>query len=204
MICGSDSLSSVEEMSVVDEEGQNVHESLPNMSSRDVTASLDYIRGLLDLSSSAEEIMALLNKMMLPSILSEDGKSITVRVPPTRSDIMHECDIAEDVAIAFGYNNLNIVIPKTNTSAGQQPLNMLSDLLRSEIAFAGYTEVLSFVLVSLVFVGCCMIVINGENSAPERRTTNSSAERKMASALLSVTPRLWTFRSRVQLSSWVC
>ena len=62
-------------------------------------------------------------------------------------DILHECDIAEDVAIAYGYNNLNIVPPNTVTTGGQQPLNMLCDLLRYEMAFAGYTEVLSFALV---------------------------------------------------------
>jgi len=28
---------------------------------------------------------------------------------------MHECDIAEDVGIAFGYNNIPKVFPQTNT-----------------------------------------------------------------------------------------
>jgi phenylalanyl-tRNA synthetase beta chain len=53
----------------------------------------------------------------------------------------------EDVAIAYGYNNLEITPPNTLTYGGQQPLNMLSDLLRYELAYAGYTEVLSFALV---------------------------------------------------------
>ena len=135
---------------MVDENGNAIHETLPNMSYRETSASLGYIRGLLDLAISPDEVIALLNKMMLPSSLSEDGENINVRVPPTRSDIMHQCDIAEDVAIAYGYNNLNIVQPKTNTAGGQQPLNMLCDLLRYEVAFAGYTEVLSFALVSRI------------------------------------------------------
>ena len=29
-------------------------------------------------------------------------------MPVTRSDIMHECDLVEDLAIAFGYNNLHL------------------------------------------------------------------------------------------------
>ncbi len=34
------------------------------------------------------------------------GGRLAVRVPPTRSDILHACDVAEDVAIAHGYNNV--------------------------------------------------------------------------------------------------
>jgi len=29
-----------------------------------------------------------------------------LQVPPTRSDILHACDVVEDVAIAHGYNNI--------------------------------------------------------------------------------------------------
>jgi hypothetical protein len=65
-------------------------------------------------------------------------------------DILHECDVMEDVAIAYGYNNLPIVLPKTNTIGKQQPLNKLTDLLRGELAQAGYIEVLTLGLVSLL------------------------------------------------------
>ena len=34
-------------------------------------------------------------------------------------DIIHVCDIFEDVAIAFGYNNVKMTFPKTNTVANQ-------------------------------------------------------------------------------------
>ena len=47
---------------------------------------------------------------------------------------------------------MNIVTPNTVTSGGQHPVNMLSDLLRSEMAFAGYTEILSFALVSYMII----------------------------------------------------
>lgn len=38
---------------------------------------------------------------------------------PTKSDIIHACDIVEDVAIAHGYNNIAKVMPPTNTTAQQ-------------------------------------------------------------------------------------
>jgi hypothetical protein len=37
---------------------------------------------------------------------SRGGGGLAVRVPPTRSDILHACDVMEDVAISYGYNNL--------------------------------------------------------------------------------------------------
>ena len=38
---------------------------------------------------------------------------------PLFSDVMHECDIAEDVAIAYGYNNIEYTVPKTSCIAKQ-------------------------------------------------------------------------------------
>lgn len=47
--------------------------------------------------------------------VSEDNKSAKIQVPPIRSDIMHACDITEDIGIAFGYNNIPRELPPTNT-----------------------------------------------------------------------------------------
>ena len=59
-----------------------------------------------------------------------DNENIEVTIPPTRHDVLHPVDIYEDVAIAYGYNNLKKTIPKTMTIATQQPLNKLTDQLR--------------------------------------------------------------------------
>lgn len=71
-----------------------------------------------------------------------------MKIPPTRQDIIHACDIYEDVAIAFGYNNIKKSLPLTNTIASQLPLNKLSDQLREQLAQAGFTEALTFSLCS--------------------------------------------------------
>jgi len=38
-----------------------------------------------------------------------------VEVPMYRSDILHPCDVAEDVAIAYGYNNVPNLLPENDT-----------------------------------------------------------------------------------------
>jgi len=70
-----------------------------------------------------------------------------VSVPPTRSDVLHSVDVAEDVAIAFGYNN----IPKTKpvfVPGKREPLNKFSDLIREQVVAMGFMEVLNWILCS--------------------------------------------------------
>ena len=52
--------------------------------------------------------------------MASNGKDIEVEVPPTRSDIMHACDIMEDVGIAYSFNKLPREVPKTVTVGMQQ------------------------------------------------------------------------------------
>lgn len=91
----------------------------------------------------------LLTKMCLKSQLKNKGKQLSVTVPPTRHDVIHACDIYEDVAIAYGYNNIERIMPKTSTIGQQYPINKLTDLLREPVAQAGFTEALTFSLVKI-------------------------------------------------------
>lgn len=54
----------------------------------------------------------------------------------------------QDVAIAYGYNNVEWTVPRTVTIGRELPLNQLTELLRMECAMAGYTEVLTWALCS--------------------------------------------------------
>lgn len=55
---------------------------------------------------------------------------------------------AQDVAIAYGYNNIQKTVPQTVTFGKELALNQLGELLRTECALAGYSEVLTWALVS--------------------------------------------------------
>ena len=59
-----------------------------------------------------------------------------------------DIDIAEDVGIAFGFNNIPRVIPPTLTVGGQLPVNKLTDMLRQEVALSGFVECLCSGLIS--------------------------------------------------------
>ncbi|KAJ5074980.1 phenylalanine--tRNA ligase beta subunit [Anaeramoeba ignava] len=131
--------------------------TFPELQYREVPIQISYINKVCGVKLTADQISTLLEKMMLEenkekrkTIQKQDtiDHELTIIVPPTRSDILHPCDIAEDVAIAYGYNNIVPTTPKSNTIATQQPLNHLTELLRIEVSQCGFTEVLNFALSS--------------------------------------------------------
>ena len=87
-------------------------------------------------------------------IFSLSNKNLfKVKAPPTRHDILHECDLVEDLALAFGYNNIPPLLPQSNTVAEPFNLNKLSDQLRLQMAMSGWTEIMNFALCSTEDVG---------------------------------------------------
>lgn len=120
----------------------------PPIAPRRTTASSAYINAATGLSLSREKMSEMLNKMSLASQPSADADVLDVEVPCTRPDILHECDIMEDLAIAYGYNDLPKSLPTTNTVAKPFPVNRLADILRKECAQAGWLEALPLILVS--------------------------------------------------------
>ncbi|XP_073005660.1 phenylalanine--tRNA ligase beta subunit, cytoplasmic [Typha latifolia] len=122
----------------------------PDLSVTKMEVLLSDIIGPIGVSLEETKVIPLLNKMQLQakSLSAGENHKILVSVPPTRSDILHARDIMEDVAIAYGYNNITKTKPKCMTTGGRQPLNLFSDKIRAEVTRAGYMEVLTWVLCS--------------------------------------------------------
>merc|ERR1719188_2384737 len=122
----------------------------PRLEPRAMTADIPRMKSALSLNQlTNDDVCSLLRKMSLGCDVDKKDKNLLhVDVPITRSDIMHECDIVEDLAISFGYNNLHLEVPMTFAGAAEQPINHLSDLVRQEMALAGYVECLNWALLS--------------------------------------------------------
>lgn len=121
----------------------------PDVSTGLIHTDVGYIQRAIGLSPTElppARICELLGRMMLPATYVEAERAVAVTVPITRSDILHACDVMEDVAIAYSMNKVPCVVPFVKCSASQQPLNQLQELLRNELAAAGYTEALVFAL----------------------------------------------------------
>lgn len=120
----------------------------PNIKPRKFEADTEYINSCLGLKYSGDEIAKLLKKMSL-SAKASDANRLSVEVPITRSDILHECDIMEDAAIGYGFNNLQKTKAKGDSLvAAPLPINKVGDIFRIASAQAGYLEVLPLTLCS--------------------------------------------------------
>ncbi|XP_014265004.3 phenylalanine--tRNA ligase beta subunit [Maylandia zebra] len=136
----------VEEAEVVYPDGKTC--IYPELAYRKEKLSGKFINQKVGINESTEKIAHLLTRMCLLSQATGAGDEIEVEIPPTRSDIIHACDIMEDAAIAYGFNNITRTTPRTYTVANQFPLNKLTELLRQDLAAAGFTEALNFALCS--------------------------------------------------------
>jgi len=92
----------------------NEEKIYPDLKQRIFKVDIDYLRTISGINDIVpKEIIRCLKKMELNGkILNE--KELEISVPITRSDILHQCDIAEDLSIAYGYNNIEKKITSTN------------------------------------------------------------------------------------------
>jgi len=123
----------------------------PDLTPKSFTAEVSYLNGCTGLSLTAQQQCDLLGRMCdfaRPS-KSKPKEQLDVLVPVTRSDILHQADIMEDLAVAYGFNKLPRFYPsKYAFVAAPLPINKLSDIVRAEAAMAGWTEVMPLILCS--------------------------------------------------------
>ncbi|XP_004075515.1 phenylalanine--tRNA ligase beta subunit [Oryzias latipes] len=136
----------VEEAEVVYPDGKTC--IYPELAYRKEKLTSEFINRKVGISEPTEKIAQLLTRMCLLSQPTGAGDEIEVEIPPTRPDVIHACDIMEDAAIAYGFNNITRTTPRTYTVANQFPINKLTELLRQDLAAAGFTEALNFALCS--------------------------------------------------------
>lgn len=96
---------------------------------------------LLGLSLTADQAVELLRRMRYDA--RADGSSISVEAPAYRLDLLHEVDLAEDLAIASGYDRYPRDLPRRQTIGEPHPANEFSETLRTLMIGYGYQEVMS-------------------------------------------------------------
>jgi len=102
---------------------------------------------LLGLDLNAAAMAALLRKMRFGAKPLPDGR-VRVLVPPYRADIMHDWDLFEDIAIAYGYDRFDAALPRTFTTGREHPISALERMVRAIFTGLGHLEVLPFTLTS--------------------------------------------------------
>jgi phenylalanyl-tRNA synthetase beta chain len=117
----------------------------PDFKSKHWELSLEETNRLLGLELSAKEISDLLLTAGL-GVEKVSADCISVLVPCYRADIMHQVDIIEDVAIAYGYNNIAPVWRELPTTGSAKPDQHRIDVARELMIGLGYQETLNTTL----------------------------------------------------------
>jgi phenylalanyl-tRNA synthetase beta chain len=117
----------------------------PDFSNRCMSLSIEDTNKLLGLKLSAHKISELLLTAGL-GIEKIKSDSVDVLVPCYRIDIMHQVDLIEDVAIAYGYNNIEPLWRELATAGRAKPDQRLINLARDLIVGLGYQEILTYTL----------------------------------------------------------
>ncbi len=100
---------------------------------------------LLGAPISPESMVGLLEKMRFGAEVLE-GSRIRVYVPCYRADIMHDWDIFEDVAIAYGFNTFDATLPPIFTIGTEDPASRMAAIVSRVAIGLGYTEMMPFTL----------------------------------------------------------
>ncbi|THW70470.1 phenylalanyl-tRNA synthetase beta chain [Aureobasidium pullulans] len=138
----------IEPVKIVSEHNGESREA-PNLTPRTTQAEVSYINSICGLKLQPQEICDMLKKMCYHAKPSSTPDILDVDVPITRADVLHQADIMEDAAIAYGFNNLERRFVSATTSVGAAlPINRLADIVRFETAMAGWSEVMPLILCS--------------------------------------------------------
>ena len=119
----------------------------PDFSNTLMDLSVRYANKILGLQLAAERIVDLLLTAGL-GVEKVSENTVTVLVPCYRVDVMHPVDLVEDVAIAYGYNNIEPLWRELPTTGDVRPEQRLIDIAREFMVGLGFQEILTYTLTS--------------------------------------------------------
>jgi phenylalanyl-tRNA synthetase beta chain len=124
-------------------------EITPNLKSLKFTINPSYVKKRIGIDIAPRDMKHILEKMCY-RVVHENTKEdvIEVEAPFYRKDIMHQADIAEDIAIGYGYNNIPPAEIKVPTTGKLDELTTKSNLYRDIMIGFGFQETLNFILTS--------------------------------------------------------
>ena len=120
----------------------------PNLTPQEVQLDPKLVARTIGVPLADEDVVRHLTQMGHGVALGSEGGPMTVAVPAYRNDIMHPIDLIEDIAIAYGYHNIEAALVPTMTVGVEQPREVINNVLRRAMTGLGYFEVLTLILSS--------------------------------------------------------
>jgi phenylalanyl-tRNA synthetase beta chain len=118
---------------------EGASESAPDLTPRKMSVDPAYVNRLLGLNLDDREMTACLMRMGYGATPGDSG--LEVLVPQYRADIIHPVDLAEDVAVGYGFERFGRSFPQSVTFGRADPLTGFGTSLRGILVGLGYFEV---------------------------------------------------------------
>jgi len=116
----------------------------PDLAPRAYSLDLERALALLGIPLTPDKAIELLRRMRYDA--RAVGTRLEVLAPAYRLDILHEVDIAEDLAIAWGYDRYPRELPRRQTIGRPLPEKEFEEAMRILLIGYGYQEVMSLVI----------------------------------------------------------
>ncbi|MFH1290193.1 MAG: hypothetical protein ABIH92_02175, partial [Nanoarchaeota archaeon] len=123
----------------LDYNGKKTH--TPDLAPEKMKISLENTNKLLGLNLNEKDLEKLLPKM------GYDYKNKAVQVPAWRTDILHEVDVIEDIAIAYGYDKLVPEVPNISTVGSEDFKSKIKSRISEVLSGLGLIEISTYHLI---------------------------------------------------------
>ena len=117
----------------------------PDFSCKCVKLNVEYANRVIGLELTGKNIAELLLTAGL-GVGAISEKTVEALVPCYRVDVMHQIDVVEDIAVAYGYNNIEPLWRDLPTTGAARIEQRLLNIARELMVGAGYQEVLNYTL----------------------------------------------------------
>jgi phenylalanyl-tRNA synthetase beta chain len=117
-------------------------EVTPNLSPEKMKISIKNVNSLLGLELNEKEVKKFLEEM------GHNYNKGVVEIAPWRVDVLHEVDLIEDVAIAYGYENFIPEIPKITTLGKEDQKEIIKKKIADVLTGLNMLEISNYHLTS--------------------------------------------------------
>jgi len=121
----------------------------PDLTPQKMKLHVDFSNERLGLNFSEAQTIEALQKSRLDAKVAEKGV-LDVTVPAYRTDILHEIDLVEEVAVGYGVFRLEPSKPASVTTGKPHKVSEVTSSVRQIMVGLGFTEALNFVLTNEV------------------------------------------------------
>ncbi len=108
---------------------------------RTISFDADYVNNLIGFHLTEEEMIK-----YFPALeLKYDAQTKTITVPTFRQDLIAMCDIAEEIARFYGYDNIPTTLPSGEATSGKLSYKLrIEEIARSVALYCGFSQGMTY------------------------------------------------------------